>query len=220
MARDYSGSRGNGRNTRKPQRTRSNGRGARRPQARRAGRRKKPATPGWVWLLFGLTAGLLLAIAAYVFTRPAGERARVTRQPLPAVQTPEPAPKQKQEQAPPRAEQPRFSFYNMLPNDEIVIPQTKYRSPEQKANPTVDNPGSYVIQVASFRDYADADTMKAKLALLGIQSVIQKATISDGQTWYRVRIGPSQDTDKLNHILSLLQSNDIDSLVVRVSASS
>lgn len=212
MARDYSGKRGNGRRP-------SQGRG------KPASRARKPGTPGWVWLLCGLTVGLLLAIGVFIFTRPTGGHTRLVDQPLPPSRTAKQAPVEsatmpKGKPAPAPKQQPRFSFYDMLPNYKIVIPQKKYRSPEQKANPTVDNPGQYLIQVASFRDYADADHMKAKLALLGIESDIKKATISNGQTWYRVRIGPSQDTSKLNHILGLLQSHSIDSLVMRVSSNS
>lgn len=219
MARDYSGKRGNGRSG-------GNGRGrasASNGHGNAAGRNKRPrrqptrGTPGWVWLFFGLTVGLLVAIGIYIATRPTGGVERLVGQPLPIEEPPAITASPATAPALPPKQDPRFSFYDMLPKYEIVIPQVEYRSPEQKANPEVNNPGLYLIQVASFRDYGDADTMKARLALLGIEADIREATLASGETWYRVRIGPEQDTDRINTILARLQDNQIDSMLMRVN---
>ena len=49
--------------------------------------------------------------------------------------------------------------------------------------------GQYLIQVGSFADVKEADAQKAKLALLGVESRVEKVTIDNSKTWYRVRIG-------------------------------
>ena len=54
---------------------------------------------------------------------------------------------------------------------------------------------SYILQVGSFRKSADAERLKAELALLGIQTSIQTATIASGQTYHRVRTGTYAKAD-------------------------
>lgn len=228
MPKDYAGRRsqnGNGGRGGKGRNSRSGkGRGAQRkrqPQAsRRPATRRGGGIPGWVWLFCGVTVGLLMAMGTYIVTRPVGRHMSTVQQTLPTPskvrQHPSVAKKSPSQPSTSPGSKPRFAFYNMLPNYEVVIPQRQYRSPAQKAHPQVDQGGSYVIQVASFKDMKSADQEKAKLALLGIESKIQKATADNGETWYRVRVGPSQDTKRLNHVLSLLQQNHVDSLVMRV----
>lgn len=230
MPKDYAGRRrqnGNGGRGGKGRNGGGAGRGAQRKRQSQASRR--PATrrgtgiPGWVWLFCGVTVGLLAAMGAYIVTRPVGRHMSTVQQTLPAVSQPkQPAAGGQglpQPSKPSRQSKPRFAFYNMLPNYEVVIPQNQYRSPSQKAHPQVEQSGTYVIQVASFKDMKSADAEKARLALLGIESKIQKATADNGATWYRVRVGPSQNTKKLNRVLSLLQQNHVDSLVMRVRQS-
>jgi cell division protein FtsN len=47
----------------------------------------------------------------------------------------------------------------------------------------------YLLQVGSFRSPEDAERLKAKLALLDVQTNIQTVTIDSGQTYHRVRTG-------------------------------
>lgn len=54
-------------------------------------------------------------------------------------------------------------------------------------------PGSaYMLQVASYAQRADAERIKAKLALGGMRASIQKVSI-DKKAYFRVRIGPYSD---------------------------
>lgn len=50
----------------------------------------------------------------------------------------------------------------------------------------------YILQAASYAQNADAEQLKAKLALSGRQAYIQKVTI-DSKDYYRVRLGPFND---------------------------
>ena len=114
---------------------------------------------------------------------------------------------------------PRFTFYERLPKDEIIIPQealevevdkNKNKEPLQK----IEKEGSYVLQAGSFQEFSDADRRKAELALLGLESSIQKVSI-DKRNWFRVRIGPYTNLKELDSTRQRLRSGEIDVLVIR-----
>ena len=46
-----------------------------------------------------------------------------------------------------------------------------------------------MLQAGSYKNFADADRVRAQLALQGIESKVQKVTV-DNDTWHRIRIGP------------------------------
>ena len=50
----------------------------------------------------------------------------------------------------------------------------------------------YYIQVGAFSKQSPADNLKAKLALMGFESVIMSAKIGDN-TFHRVSVGPYED---------------------------
>ena len=50
----------------------------------------------------------------------------------------------------------------------------------------------YYIQVGAFSRQEPADNLKAKLALMGFESVIMSAKISDS-TFHRVSVGPYEE---------------------------
>jgi cell division protein FtsN len=75
--------------------------------------------------------------------------------------------------------------------------------------------GTYVLQAGSYKNFADADRVRAKLALQGIESKVQTVSV-DNDTWMRVRIGPISDLDKLNKLRTLLRKADVDVLLIRV----
>ncbi len=89
-----------------------------------------------------------------------------------------------------------FRFYDMLPKSEVVPPKVEaYVSTPKSAK----NHSKYLLQAGSFRDPADADSLKARLILLGMPGVTtSKSTSSSGAIWYRVRVGPFVSRSKLN----------------------
>jgi len=110
----------------------------------------------------------------------------------------------------------RFDFYEMLPKFEVVVPEQDGRVPPAAAAAgTVQKPGAYVLQAGSFRNHADADRVRALIAMQGIESRIQKVTI-DKDTWHRVRIGPITDLRRLEETRSKLRQARIEALVIRV----
>jgi cell division protein FtsN len=72
----------------------------------------------------------------------------------------------------------------------------------------------YVLQAGAFRLADDADSMKAKLALIGLEARVSPAEVN-GQRLFRVRIGPYAQIDDLNRARARLEENGIESTVVR-----
>lgn len=166
--------------------------------------------PGWVWLLLGVAIGFAGAVGYYI-SRPAQVQEAV------AGITDKKAGK-KTIAIPPK-EQSRFAFYELLPNYEVVIPKETLKGkpgPAPDANAPATTSGRFLIQVGSFKERVEAEQQKANLALLGIESRIEKVTIDNEQTWYRVRIGPERDQRRVETILARLEENDIKALVMMV----
>jgi cell division protein FtsN len=179
--------------------------------AGRSHTRIAPPMPGWVWLTAGLSMGL--AVAAFIYiARPAAAPGSGKVGEIPVMATKETPPDRKKVEIPPK-EKSRFSFYELLPSYEVVIPREKKRPGEVAP---IAEPGTYIIQVGSFKGAADAERQKANLALLGIESRLEKVTIDNKETWYRVRIGPEKDLARVHSTLSLLEENRIQSFLVRV----
>jgi cell division protein FtsN len=57
--------------------------------------------------------------------------------------------------------------------------------------------------------------LQASLALLGVESRIQRVTIDDA-VFHRVRIGPITDLDELNRVRSRLREARIEPLLMKV----
>lgn len=183
------------------------------PGIRRARRRQQ--APGWVWMLVGLTLGLVVALGVYL--QSSGDRQRVAARPA-APAEPAPAPSADVSSEPSSITPPaetRFDFYELLPQFEVVIPEVESDTRPDRAARAVEVPGRYVLQVGSFTALADADRMQASLALLGIESRIQRVTIDD-DVYHRVRIGPIAELDRLNRVRRQLRDARIESLLMRV----
>lgn len=190
---------------------------AKRKRRRSARSQKKQEYPGWLWMLFGLSLGLSVAFAIYVKDRqPSPVEASAGPQPA-SLQDAlddngENATDQNADEEPPEK---RFTFYDMLPNFEVIIPEQEPDVAADVEPQAVIKPGLYVLQAGSFSAYADADRRRAQLALHGIESQIQRVTIDD-KTYHRVRIGPTNDLDELNILRSRLRVAQIDVLRIRL----
>lgn len=175
-------------------------------------------------MIFGLAIGLSVAFAIYMKDRreamplqpvaqqPASMSGAMEREPTASTPKPEAdAASTPEEQA-----EPRFSFYKMLPSFEIVIPEEESDVSRDSEVEAIQDPGTYVLQAGSFAALADADRRRAELALLGLESKIQRVSIDD-KTFHRVRIGPVSDLDELNLIRSQLRQAQIDVLRIRLA---
>jgi len=187
---------------------------ATRRNRRRAGStRSRTGTPAWVLLLAGLALGAAAVAAVFVVRERLASGAAARAQAVEAAaERPRPAPKPKAGTAPPEK---RFEFYEMLPNFEVVVPEQERDVRRDTTPAPVDVPGAYVLQAGSYGSFAEADKVKARLALLGIRSQIQKITV-DERPYHRVRIGPIDDLGELNRTRRQLREAKIDVLVIRV----
>ena len=82
---------------------------------------------------------------------------------------------------------------------EPAAPPVKPAEAAASPSETVADAGSvYVLQVGSFRSLDDADGMRARLALLGLEAVVQTVAIDGETAWHRVRVGPYTELRALN----------------------
>jgi cell division protein FtsN len=169
-------------------------------------------------MLFGLAVGLSVAAAVYMKDR---------RDEPTAATRPEPASLQSAidengetdaaQDAPAEKEPPRFTFYDLLPNFEVVTQDADDEPETSMAEPkAVVEPGVYILQAGSFSKHEDADRRRAELGMQGIESHIQRVKINE-RNYHRVLIGPIDDLDELNVTRSRLRAAQIDVLRIRVS---
>ncbi len=79
----------------------------------------------------------------------------------------------------------------------VVIKRADDKISKPGEVPVVNLSPSYMLQVASYSNPADAEGLKAKLALSGMHARIEKVTISGKGTFHRVRLGPYADYGNL-----------------------
>ena len=113
------------------------------------------------------------------------------------------------------AEDTDFSVYDRLPKFEVVVPE-KERSTRVNVNTRIDKPGTYFLQIGSYRDADEAQRVQAQLARQDIIANVQRVAV-DNDVWHRVRVGPIRDLAELNRLRTLLQSADKPVLVVNVT---
>lgn len=116
-------------------------------------------------------------------------------------------------------DKPKFDFYTILPEREVKVPE--WEPPEIKHDSktpesTKSAIGAYVFQVGSFQQYSDADSVKARLTMLGFPVEIQRVVINGQKVWFRVRVGPYDDQDKLNSVRQRLSQNNMDYILLRI----
>lgn len=175
--------------------------------------------PGSGFLL-GMCLGFLLGVGAaagiafYFFKSPVPfvDKTRAPEKPLPTGQNLTDSPKA----AAADETRPRFDFYRILPGQEEPVTDKQIREAARQA----DKPGApkdvYLIQAGAFQNPADADNLKARLALLGFEAGVEPANLAEKGIWYRVRMGPYTKLDEINHIRQQLAQNGVDASLVRI----
>jgi cell division protein FtsN len=181
--------------------------------AKKSGSSKMSAGGGFA---LGISLGLVTAFGVHVYDLRASKSsaANAKAAPMSSEKTRE----QADTPAPESAEDNRhYDFYDVLPKFEVVVPNQKKdpKKPGDSAAGSIDTPGTYVLQVGSWRNFADADRVRAQLALQGIESNIQKVSV-DADTWHRVRVGPITDLNKLEDTRRKLREARIDAMVIRL----
>lgn len=216
MARGDYAQRGNGRNQARTSKGKGSGGGS---------------LPGWVWLALGLSFGLAIAALVYI-TRPAAPmpgqaaiKSAVAAGKAAAADDADEAADTKTAaksealtnkkgviKLPPK-EKPRFTFYDILPGQEVIVPDSVTAA---AGKPLPGDDGVYVIQVAAYRTQEDADAQKAKLALIGVESRIEKITIDNKDTYFRVRVGPANSLAKAHTLMARLEQNGVQAVLIKL----
>jgi len=124
--------------------------------------------------------------------------------------------------APEELPKPNFEFYTLLTQDKPsqpvrVNPVTVSKKPAANPAPMASNAKdvAYFVQLASFQRKDDANVMKAKLVLQGVDAQIREVS-SGNAMWYRVVIGPFDDRFKAEKVqVSIAEREHISGLVIR-----
>ena len=125
----------------------------------------------------------------------------------------------------PQGDKPRFDFYKILPGNAEATPEAKKeadpKAAENKAKGEKDSPQKdgqlkepVYLQTGSFQNAADADSHKARLALLGAEASIQQVMLQE-KVWYRVRLGPFKKMDDVNNMRADLAKQGIEAKIVK-----
>lgn len=180
-----------------------------RSHGRRAGAKR---LPGWVWLLLGLTLGMASVLLTQLVVKRAGSHDGLAGLFATKVKPVEPATATRPEPAPPK---PKLDFYTVLPEIETVLPDRNPRARTSKPE-RAETGARYVLQVGSFASFEEADQLKAKLALQGMQAQIQRVAIEGKGEYHRVRLGPYQSLDALDAVNQRLSKLGIKALRLKL----
>jgi cell division protein FtsN len=90
------------------------------------------------------------------------------------------------------------------------------KSKDASAKPdSAEDKWTYYLQVGAFRDQAEADSTKAKLALQGFEAQVSERPSENG-VLYRVRVGPFNQVEAMNKVRSKMSDSGVDVAVVRI----
>ena len=179
-------------------------------------KKRKPVGGTLLGIFIGLVLGLAIATAAAIY---------VTNAPVPFVNktqqqratTPQADQKLADAAKAGAAEKPKFDFYKILPGQEEPVTDRDLKSAAAKQAEKSGAPRDlYFVQAGAFQNPADADNLKARLALMGLQASVEPANLPDKGTWYRVRLGPYTQLDEINRVRQTLAQNSIDASLVKI----
>lgn len=195
--------------------------------------------PLWTGILVGLVIGVSMAalLTWYLMKSPSPflqkERLTVnppaeTAKPAMPAETATPAANSPTAASGESGGKPRFEFYKVLTDKQdatAATPSRRADKPKAAENKPADTRAAdtgpavvyepHLLQAGSFPKADDAEKLKAKLALLGVEASVQSATIPDKGVWYRVRLGPYKSAEELSSARSFLKQNGVDSTPIR-----
>lgn len=186
-------------------------------QARRGGSRS--GVPGWIWLLAGLALGL--ALAFFLLWREGHDLRPDAPTPNPSARAPRepeaPVAQKTPPKAAPRETKPRFDFYTVLAEREVQIPDNELaaQARAEASQPKPADSAKYLLQAGAFGNAADAEAVKARLALTGMVARVEAGS-ANGKPVFRVRLGPYASASDLAAAKRQLADNGIaDAIAIR-----
>ena len=154
---------------------------------------QKQSTSAWVWVAL---IALLLSFVAFILF--------LDQKIVNNGQDAQPA-----QQSSGSETKPTIDFYSVLPQRKVEIPISD-EDREAIENPVINKDAGeqVILQVGSFQSVGEADSLKAQLALLGLEARIESAVV-DRDTWHRVQLGPFASNSHLSRAKNLLIENEI-----------
>lgn len=194
---------------------------------RAAGRRSRGGTLLGVFI--GLVIGVLMSFGVVWYMKKAELpfRDKGVRAERPAGtegdQPEAPLPGKPGERTGTTGDKPRFEFYKILPGSQEAAPApapTPAPAPAAAApaggkSAEAKAPADAWLQVGAFQQATDADNLKARLALLGLDASVQEVAIPEKGRMYRVRTGPFASIEEMNRARALLSQNGIQTTSVK-----
>lgn len=185
----------------------------------------------WTGIFVGMVIGVSLAagVTWYLMRAPSPflkNEQTSAKPPTEAARPPAPAETGTSAQKPSAASgeasgKPRFEFYKVLTDkQDAAVPPKRSEQPrpvDAKA-PEAKPAAAYephFLQAGSFQKVDDAEKLKARLALLGVEASVHSATIPEKGVWYRVRLGPYKSAEELNGARNFLKQNGVESTPIR-----
>ena len=212
-------------------------------------RKKRKSLSPLVGVIGGLLIGLFVAFLVYIKMQAKTDPHVYLQESIPAPaasteQDTRAAGEQQKDTIPPPPK-PRFDFYTLLPEMEVVIPEQEITAALKQPPPPVTAPveeagkpaaaaaaapapkaapvktaqpaaGTFYLQVGSFKNGAQAERFKAELAMQGMQTSIQTVTINNKDTYHRVRSGPYRSRSDLDRVRSQLKREGIESIAIKL----
>jgi cell division protein FtsN len=93
-------------------------------------------------------------------------------------------------------------------------PAVREAAPAAPAAAAGEDRFTYYLQAGAFREMADAESTRAKLALLGFEAAITDRN-SDSGVLHRVRVGPYAQVEAMNKARAKLLDSGVDVAIVR-----
>ena len=111
----------------------------------------------------------------------------------------------------PPAEQDPVTPDSEAPSSVTQNPVATAPEPE----PHIPPEGLFLLQIGSFKTLSSADNAKAQLALIGVETNIQRVTLNGQETMFRVRTLPLPDMRSLRQAQDLLLKHNVEYVVLR-----
>lgn len=159
------------------------------------------------WILSLAAVGGFIGFIVYLNTLPPTGGG----QPEPEQKTPVSQPAKPTRDRETADEQPRFKFYDMLPESEVVPPSVEEYTPSPATQDF-----RYLVQAGSFRSAEDAERQRAQIAFQGLRTQVSRIDIDQGNTWYRVNVGPFDSRSQMNSAVDKLVAINIQPLVRKI----
>ena len=187
-------------------------------KARRSSSGSRKKSRGFLWLIVGLLLGVALSwVAQHYYYRDSKPFAGFANLFASAKKSAEAGDKQKSPEAE-HLPKPKLDFYTILPEFETVLPEPRGGKKSAKAEPP-ETGVNYILQAGSFGNHEDADRLKARLTLSGLETHIEKVAIEGKGAYYRVRLGPYASIEALDSASAKLAQLGVKAMRIRVKKS-